>query len=343
VQDADVVVVGSGVVGAWIALALVRGGRSVIALERASVGHPAGSSHGSSRFRQLAPHPTEAYLDHGRDALSAWLRLERDADVRILHRVGNLSIGEPAQLEALARILAEHQLQVELVDPVAARSRWQGFSPAGPVVFQSDGDAIAADMGWRATVEAARRAGAELREGVEVLGVAEADTEALVRTEAGDLRCRTVVLAAGPWVGPLTVDAGIDLNLSVHRQTVLYVRAGARFPTITDWSGREPYALPDLRGRLKLAEHARGPVADPDTSGEPDPAAVDRLLTWARTVLPGAAVEPVRAETCLYTMTPDEGFAIERSGRVIAVSACSGQGFQYAPVVGAQVAALLDT
>jgi glycine/D-amino acid oxidase-like deaminating enzyme len=42
-------------------------------------------------------------------------------------------------------------------------------------------------------------------------------------------------------------------------------------------------------------------------------------------------------------MTPDEGFAIERSGRVIAVSACSGQGFQYAPVVGARVAALLDT
>jgi sarcosine oxidase len=284
VQDADVVVVGSGVVGAWIALALVRGGRSVIALERASVGHPAGSSHGSSRFRQLAPHPTEAYLDHGRDALSAWLRLERDADVRILHRVGNLSIGEPAQLEALARILAEHQLQVELVDPVAARSRWQGFSPAGPVVFQSDGDAIAADMGWRATVEAARRAGAELREGVEVLGVAEADTEALVRTEAGDLRCRTVVLAAGPWVGPLTVDAGIDLSPCIAR------------PSSTSGPGHGSRRSPTGPG----ASRTRSPTcgagsSSPSTRAVPSPIRIRRA---SRTQRRSTASSRGRARCC---------------------------------------------
>lgn len=311
-------------------------------LERAAIGHEAGSSHGSSRFRQLAPHPTPAYLGYGLTAAEAWRGLERDAGVRILHRTGNLSIGEPAELDALGRVLAMHDLPAEPVGPHEAAARWPGFAPIGPVLFQPDGDTIAADVGLLATIDPARRAGADVREGARSLDISIEGEEAVVRTDDGDLRCGNVVLAAGPWVGGLAARVGIDLRVSVHRQTVVYLETPASLPTITDWSGREPYALPDLRGGLKLAEHARGPVADPDVASGPDPAAVERLLAWASEVLPVAGAEPTRTETCLYTMTQDEGFAIERSGPVIAVSACSGQGFQYAPVVADRIAALLD-
>jgi glycine/D-amino acid oxidase-like deaminating enzyme len=46
------------------------------------------------------------------------------------------------------------------------------------------------------------------------------------------------------------------------------------------------------------------------------------------------------AETCLYTNTPDERFALERRGRIAFAAACNGQGFQLAPESGRRVADL---
>ena len=48
----------------------------------------------------------------------------------------------------------------------------------------------------------------------------------------------------------------------------------------------------------------------------------------------------IGSETCLYTNTADEGFVLERHGRVVVGSACSGHGFKFAPVVGRTLAAL---
>ena len=52
------------------------------------------------------------------------------------------------------------------------------------------------------------------------------------------------------------------------------------------------------------------------------------------------AGETLGAETCLYTNTSDEGFVLERHGRVVVGSACSGHGFKFAPIVGRTLAAL---
>jgi sarcosine oxidase len=42
----------------------------------------------------------------------------------------------------------------------------------------------------------------------------------------------------------------------------------------------------------------------------------------------------------MYTTTPDEHFILERRGRVVIGSACSGHGFKFAPAVGSRLAAL---
>jgi sarcosine oxidase len=59
--------------------------------------------------------------------------------------------------------------------------------------------------------------------------------------------------------------------------------------------------------------------------------------------LRGLAPLPARSEACLYTVTPDAGFVIERHperDRVIVVSACSGHGFKHSAGIGEAVAAL---
>jgi sarcosine oxidase len=58
--------------------------------------------------------------------------------------------------------------------------------------------------------------------------------------------------------------------------------------------------------------------------------------------LPAANNRMRMAKTCLYTMTPDGHFLIDRvvSPHIILVSACSGHGFKFAPVIGEIVADL---
>lgn len=53
-----------------------------------------------------------------------------------------------------------------------------------------------------------------------------------------------------------------------------------------------------------------------------------------------AASIPSRAETCIYTNTPNERFVLERHERIVVGCACNGQGFKFAPVVGERLTEL---
>ena len=62
--------------------------------------------------------------------------------------------------------------------------------------------------------------------------------------------------------------------------------------------------------------------------------------------LPAANGPLKAAETCLYTMTPDGHFLIDRlpgAPNIIAASPCSGHGFKFAPVIGEILADLATT
>jgi sarcosine oxidase len=100
------------------------------------------------------------------------------------------------------------------------------------------------------------------------------------------------------------------------------------------------YSLHDPVHGLKAGAHHAGPEADPDTDTPPDPAIVERVVSWVRERFPDVEPEPVETQTCLYTTTADEHFVLERRGRVVVGSACSGHGFKFAPAIGRRLAAL---
>jgi sarcosine oxidase len=115
-------------------------------------------------------------------------------------------------------------------------------------------------------------------------------------------------------------------------------------PSIVDLNaetgGHGMYSLHDPVHGLKAGAHHAGAEADPDTEAPPDPAIVERIASWVRDRFPEVDPEPVEAQSCLYTTTADEHFVLERRGRVVVGSACSGHGFKFAPAVGRRLAAL---
>jgi sarcosine oxidase len=156
-----------------------------------------------------------------------------------------------------------------------------------------------------------------------------------------ELDADVVVVTAGPWVR----DFVPDLPVTVTRETLAYFhREGPPPPSIVDLNaetgGHGMYSLYDPVHGLKAGAHHAGVEADPDEAGEPDPAVVERISNWVRDRFPDVDPEPLDAQVCMYTTTPDEQFILERRGRVVIGSACSGHGFKFAPAVGRRLAEL---
>ncbi len=100
------------------------------------------------------------------------------------------------------------------------------------------------------------------------------------------------------------------------------------------------YSLHDPLHGLKAGAHHAGGEVSPDERDEPGPALVERIAEWVARTYPDADPDPVAAETCMYTTTPDEHFILERRGKVVIGSACSGHGFKFAPAIGTRLAAM---
>ena len=339
--DADVIVVGAGVMGAATVRALARGGRRVVALEQFDVGHARGSSHGASRiFRFSYRDPT--YVRMAMDSLPLWRELERETGEPLLFVTGGLDTGK--DLDEHASALEANGATFEWLDASSLAGRYPALAlPGGArALFQPDAGFVAAAPAWRAFARSAAEVGADIRQGVRVEALSEEDGGAVVRAGDRELRAPVVVVTAGGWARELLAPVGFDLPTRVTRETVAYFRVpdDHRIPSMVDWGDPAVYALRSPGQGLKVGEHRAGPDTDPDREGEVSERSVAKVRDWVRMRYPTADPEPHLAETCLYTNTPDHGFILERRGPFVVGSPCSGHGFKFAPLIGQRLAAL---
>ena len=311
--------------GSAAAYALARDGWDVTLYEQFEVGHPHGSSHGRSRIVRLA-YPDVEFVELAKEAFAGWRELEREAGVGLLELNGLLELVEDLAQGSGAALDAAGA-DYELVDAEAARRRWPVGVPDGwTALFQPEAGIVRADLAHRALVDRAVARGAELREHTRVDSLDDVDAD-------------VVVVTVGPWVTRFFP----DLPVHTTRETVAYFRReGAPLPSVVQLDpvtrGHALYSLHDPVHGLKAGAHHAGATVDPDEEGAPDPALVERVAGWvARTYL-DADPEPLGAETCMYTTTPDERFVLERRGRVVIGSPCSGHGFKFAPAIGNRLA-----
>jgi sarcosine oxidase len=322
---ADVAVVGAGIMGSATAYALARDGRDVVLYEQFEVGHTHGSSHGRSRIVRLA-YPEVEFVELAKEAFVGWRELEREAGVELLELNGLLELahdldrGSSAALDAAGAVY-------ELLEAPAARERWPVGVPDGwTALFQPEAGIVRADLAHRAFVDRAVARGATLREQTRVHLLDELDAD-------------VIVVTAGPWVSRFFP----DLPVHTTRETLAYFRRdGEPLPSVVQLDpvtrGHALYSLHDPVHGLKAGTHHAGARVGPDEDGGPDPALVERIAEWVSRTYLDADPEPVAAETCMYTTTPDEHFILETRGRVVIGSPCSGHGFKFAPAIGTRLA-----
>lgn len=342
VRTYDHVVVGAGVMGAATAMNLARTGKKVLLVERFHIGHDRGSSHGHSRIFRLSYREVR-YVRMAQEARELWHALEQDAGDRVLHVSGGLDAGEGIEQNAAA--LTECDAPFEIVDAYDARTRWPLALETGEsVLWQPDAGIVLADLAVGTFVGQAVRAGAEVQEGLEIASLE--PSEDRVRLRAGNvlIEAGTAVVTAGAWVTKLLGPVGLAPDVRPTRESVAFFRVvGGVPPPFVEWGSPAVYALPSPGQGIKAGQHIAGPEIDPDETGDVDPASLAKVGEWVRRRFPGA--DPVwhRAETCLYTNTPDEHFVLERHGRIVVGSPCSGHGFKFAPLIGKRLTELAES
>ncbi len=314
-----VAVVGAGVMGCATAWALSERGAEVTVHEQFGLDHDRGSSHGRTRIFRVA-YPEPYWIRFAQEAYAGW----KELDPSLLGLYGLIElVADPALMSA--RALDECGVPYRVLDHDEVRGYGASLPAGWAALFVRDAGVVFADRARHAFLEAA-----------------DVEVEANRRIESTDeLDADIVVVTAGSWIRDLVP----DVPVTVTRETVAYFkREGPPPPSIVDLNaetgGHGMYSLHDPVHGLKAGAHHAGAEADPDTEALPDPAIVERIAGWVRERFPDVDPDPVEAQTCLYTTTADQHFVLERRGRVVVGSACSGHGFKFAPAVGRRLAEL---
>ncbi|MDP9366600.1 MAG: N-methyl-L-tryptophan oxidase [Chloroflexota bacterium] len=351
----DVIVLGGGTMGSAAAWSLAKRGARTLVLEQFSHVHPFGSHGGRTRVIRHAYAESPAYVPLVQRADDLWLELEHLAGEKILHRTGGLELAAPGYRHArAARESAQlHGLPHEWLTPQEANRRWDAVNVPEDwdVLFSPQAGFLLNEPALRSLARFAVRLGAELHEHEPARDWGATADEVWVRTDRETYRADRLVVTAGAWAASLLADLG--LPLTVLRKVLFWLAvedpaplALGRFPVfIVDSDAGEIYGFPihDHPG-LKIAEHSGGQPTDPNT--------VDRtvrdeekqsVVALSGRIFRGVTDRVLESTVCLYTMTPDTDFVVDRhpaSPRVVLGAGFSGHGFKFATSVGELLAAL---
>lgn len=352
----DVIVLGVGGMGSAACFELARRGRRVLGLEQFPPVHARGSSHGHTRIIRTAYHEHPNYVPLLRRAWERWYDLEQLTGRHLVTECPCLNI-DPADgdlVNGARASVREHGLAAEDLPAAEIARRFPFRFPDGyaGVLEQRAGFLYVEDC-VRAHIDSAASLGAEIRAEEPVREWKAVGNGVEVVTDCGTYRAARLVVTAGAWATRVLADLGVPLT--VMRQTLLWFAGTGevfrrdQFPIfIADVPTGPFYGLPAIdRFGLKIARHYGQPhLPNPDgVTWDVSPADEPPVRAFLDAHLPGTAGLLTKSQVCMYTLTPDKHFVIDRHPHFPQVAvACgfSGHGFKFASVVGEILADLAD-
>ncbi len=357
IETADVVIIGSGIVGSSVAYHLAEQGcTNILVIEREA--HQGKGSTGKSMGGVRAQFSTPVNIQMSRYSIDFFSKFDE-------------VVGHPADYRAhgylfcatnerhLEYLKANRQRQLALgvdnVELVSADDILK-FIPQlrvddiiGGTFCQTDGfvDPHSVMMGFMLN---ARERGVRLWLDTEVTGIETLDCGGSapdssrqiggVKTSRGFVSTRIVVNAAGPWAATVAHMAGAELPVEPLRRQLVPTEPFAdlpqRFPMVIDMSTGFHFRR-EGKGIL-LAWN--DPEETPGFKTDFDPAFVEKILTRAADRVPclaDAGVNPRRAWAGLYEMTPDHHAIIGPAPNIAGLffaNGFSGHGVMHSPASG---------
>ncbi|MCB1500939.1 MAG: N-methyl-L-tryptophan oxidase [Bauldia sp.] len=356
----DVIVAGVGGMGSAACFHLAQRGLRVLGLERYDIPHALGSSHGATRIIRLAYAEHPSYVPLLVRAFELWREMGEAAEERLLYTTGSVDAGPPGStlFEGSLASCKAHGLRHQTMTGAELNRRFAGYRLPGDhlCLLQPDGGFVLPERSVVTHVAMAQALGADIRAREPVCDWGPLPGGGVwVETPRARFEAGRLVLSPGAWIGDLAPMLG---TVAVPERQVL----GWFQPGHPDRFSPDAFPVANLEfveGRYYLLPvwgvpglkiglyHHRGERGHPEAMSrvvdDVDEAELRRCL--AR-YFPDANGPVMALQTCVFTNTPDEHFVIDAlpgARDVLVVSACSGHGFKFVPVIGEIVADLVAT
>ena len=356
-------VIGLGGLGSATAYWLARSGVDVIGLEQFELGHVRGASHDHSRIIRRSYH-TPGYVELTAGAYDAWAAVERDGDADDHHpnrwdRPVPRRCGDRTRART-GTASTRSACRTSGSTPPRSADRWPAFE-RGTIVADDVMAIHSPETGHRAGRIRRRRHCSGWRSSTAptcapTRPVASIDPVGgevdVVTTDAGRCGAARSSICADAWTNRLLEPLGHRVGMATTREQVSYfptddlddLRPG-RFPVWIWMDDPSYYGFPtfgpgEIADHLKGSEDCGGDEVDPDTrTFDPDPT-MERGWATFMTDLVGDRFGPPRTTTCLYTLTADRDFVLDRlpDHPNISVGLGAAHGFKFASWFGRTLA-----
>jgi sarcosine oxidase len=334
---------------------LAQRGVDVLGFDRFRPPHTHGSSHGQTRIIRQCYWEDPRYVPLLLRAYELWRKLEADTGKSLLHVTGGLMIGRESGVlvtrsEMSARRFA---LPHEILSASELRRKYPVFNVEDDMLalWEENAGYLRPEACIEEQLGQATRAGAKLHFDEPVLEWhASAAGGVSIRTAREHYVADHLVIAAGPWAPQVLRD--MQLPLRVTRQVAYWFEPRGsidlfrqdRLPVYlleTEATHSVLYGFP-LTGPqsegVKVAQHGSDETCTPENVfREIRPADELSIRERLAGVIPLLGGRLLQAETCLYTMTPDNDFLIDKHPefpQVTVAAGFSGHGFKFATVIG---------
>jgi sarcosine oxidase len=284
--------------------------------------------------------------------------LEQSTGRVLFRRTGLVLSGSPeGETIRGARLSAErYGIELQNLASSEAQRQFPGFvfPETHEIAFEPGAGTLLVEDCVRAQIDEAMKFGATVRGNESVIDWSSNGHSVQVRTNLYEYTAKRLVITAGAWASECLKNLTIPLRV-VRKFVGWFPCPADRFqvdqgcPTFFyELPQGTFYGFPCLDGTtLKMAEHSGGDAVDDprsvdQTCHERD---LDRLQAFLGQYLPEIKPTPVRHSACLYTMTPDHHFVIDRHpewANVSFAAGFSGHGFKFCPVVGEALADLVQ-
>ncbi|WP_406706408.1 N-methyl-L-tryptophan oxidase [Sodalis sp.] len=341
----DLIVIGSGSVGAAAGFYATQAGLNVLMIDAAFPPHQGGSHHGDTRLIRHAYGEGEKYVPLVQRAQTLWQTLSDDGETPVFHRSGVINLG-PRQSVFIQNAVSgvqRFQLPCELLTGAAVNARWPVMRVPNDYigVYEPQAGYVKSELTIARYISLAEKAGCAQLFNCGVTDITLTGGVAEVATREGSrYQARKLLVAAGTWVKQLLPVTPVRKVFSWHQADGRFSEDN-HFPafTVAATDGSHYYGFPALENALKVGKHDGGQRITAPEQRKPFGALPEdgtEVFGFLRTFLPGVGV-CLSGQACTYDLSPDEDFIIDtlpEHDNVLVISGLSGHGFKFASVLG---------
>lgn len=370
-MNSDVIVIGLGAMGSAACYQLAKSGASVIGIDRYSPPHSLGSTHGETRITRQAIGEGEHFVPLALRSYEIWRELESETGKDLLTITGGLIMSEASgqslhgntdfvqtTIDAAIKFGIKHRVlgSAEIAD------EFPQFELTGSErgYFEDNAGFLHPEACIAAQLTLAEKRGARLLRDERVTRVKHNGKVVSVVTDKGTYSASKAIISAGPWIHELVEGSPAEL-FKVYRQVLYWFDISSAFSTFAigsfpifiwsfgRWRDDYVYGFPAIGGRdggIKIATEDYETTTTPDTAArDVDQSESEAIFNnYVSGKLKGVGPRCIKAVACLYTVTPNSNFVIDRlSENVILASPCSGHGFKHSAAIGETLAELALT